>query len=129
MQQVKASIGHDQFSSTGILFTPGGKLLVANDLRFEVQHFEAKLGQARPRRKLNDDAVSETPQGPLRISAGRTFSIIPRSTSQTSPRFATFFLLIQKSKHLPGAFGDIFVAQWLIAIQFRGMTLPFRGAQ
>ena len=50
---------------------------------------------------------SAEPQGPLNTRAGLTFSTIPRSTSQTSPRFGTFFLFVQSLESNPSAFFDV----------------------
>src|ERR1017187_5046328 len=62
---------------------------------------------------------SVAPQGPLRTRAGRTFSAMPRSTSQTSPRFGMLFLLIEHGEGDAGAAGDVLVRQRL-AVEFNG---------
>jgi hypothetical protein len=54
---------------------------------------------------------SFTSQGPLKINAGRTFSTIPRSTSQTSPRFGTFLLFVEHLERDTSALLNVFVCQ------------------
>src|ERR1039458_8988824 len=68
---------------------------------------------------------SVAPQGPLRMSAGRTFSTMPKSTSQTSPRFAMRFLLIKHGKGDAGAAGNVLVRQRL-AVEFDGRNPPLQ---
>src|SRR5260221_10988841 len=65
-------------------------------------------------------ARSFVPQGPLRITAGRTFWIMPRSTNQTSPRLGTLFLVVQHLKSHAGAFRDVVIRQWLTVEFNRG---------
>jgi len=58
-------------------------------------------------------------QGPLNTSAGRTFSTMPGSTNQTSPRAGPFLLLVQHLESDARALLDVFVRQRL-AIKLPG---------
>src|SRR5438876_11564508 len=57
--------------------------------------------------------------GPLKIRAGLTFSTMPRSTNQTSPRFGTLLLFVQRLERDAGALRNVVVRQRL-AIEFNG---------
>lgn len=62
---------------------------------------------------------------PLRTRARRTFSAMPRSTSQTSPRFGMLFLLIKHGEGDAGAAGNVLVRQRL-AVEFDGRNAPLQ---
>jgi len=64
-------------------------------------------------------ARSESENGTLMSSAGRTFSAMPRSTSQTSPRLGIGFLPVQKGEGLRGQLGQCFIGDVTI-IQVAG---------
>ena len=50
---------------------------------------------------------------------------MPRSTSQTSPRFGVLFLLIKHGEGDAGAAGNVPVRQWL-AVEFDGRNAPLQ---
>ena len=56
-------------------------------------------------------ARSESPKGTLMTKAGRTFSAIPKSKSQTSPRAGVIFLGFKKRKELVCRVGGFLVVQ------------------
>jgi hypothetical protein len=58
-------------------------------------------------------------QGPLKTNAGRTFSTMPRSTNQTSPRFGTLLFLVEHLEGNTSALLNVFVCQRL-AVKFPG---------
>jgi len=78
-----------------------------------------KVSDAAWRQRVEKPAIQQTwksaPRGQTgaeceirepRIRAGRTFSTMPRSTSQTSPRLGTLFLLIEHGDCDAGAVGN-----------------------
>src|SRR5205807_1969247 len=69
---------------------------------------------------------SLSPQGPLRTRAGRTFSIMPRSTSQTSPRLGAFFILVEQVESHARSVRDVFVGERL-AVDLGGSRLLLAG--
>lgn len=69
----------------------GGNALNDESPRFQKRHvdrdFVLRPAQARGVRNDRDQFRSVSPKATLPIKAGRTFSVMPRSKSQTSPRF------------------------------------------
>ena len=54
---------------------------------------------------------SSSTQPPLNTSAGRTFSTMPKSTSQISPRLGLGFIGIKSRERYSGGIGDVIIGQ------------------